>query len=169
VPVRWLAGLLLLLSTACEAASAMPSAQPTPAVWWHSGDPPPAVAKAPPAGVTAPIEDPINAWSTPRRDVAADAPIEERLLAILRRNLRRRGLSPELLAGPTAVVPTRDHPDAELAIEGAEATELAASWPQGAALILTGAGRWWVWEYGSTAPADALARQLQAQAGTRGL
>jgi hypothetical protein len=166
VPVRWLAGLLLLLSTACEAA---PAAQPTPAVWWHSGDPPPAVAKAPSASFTAPIEDPSDLWSTPRRDVAVGAPIEERLLTILRRNLRRRGLAPELLAGPTAVVPTRDHPDAELAIEGAEATELAASWPQGAALILTSAGRWWVWEYGSTAPADALARQLQAQAGTRGL
>jgi hypothetical protein len=167
VPVRWLAGLLLLL-TACEAAAATP-AQSTPAVWWHSGDPPPAVAKAPPAAITAPIDEPTDVWSTPRRDVAPGAPIEERLLAILRRNLRRRGLAPELLAGPTAVVPTRDHPDAELAIEGAEATELAASWPQGAALILTGAGRWWVWEYGSTAPADALARQLQAQAGTRGL
>jgi hypothetical protein len=161
VPVRWLAGLLLLLLTACEGAPT-PSAQPTPAVWWHSGDAPPAVAKAP-------LEDPTGGWSTPRRDVAVEAAIEERLLAILRRNLRRRGLSPELLAGPTAVIPTRDHPDAELAIEGAEATELAASWPQGAGLILTSAGRWWVWEYGSTAPADALARQLQAQAGTRGL
>jgi hypothetical protein len=157
---------LAILLVGCDAAAA--PAQPTPAIWWHSGDPPPAVAQAPPAGFTALVED-LAVTGAPRGDGAATAPLEDRLLAILRRNLRRRGLAPELVAGPTAVVPTRDHPDAELAIEGAEAVELAASWPQGAALILTGAGRWWVWEYGSTAPADALARQLQAQAGTRGL
>lgn len=152
--------MLVLLLAACEAA---PPAEPTPAVWWHSGDPPPAVVK-PVWQVDADTEK-----FTVMASVYGGADREERLLAILRRNLRRRGVPPELLAGPTAIVPTRDHPDAELAIEGAEAADLADSWPQGAALVLTGAGRWWVWEYGSTAPADALARQLQTQAGTRGL
>ena len=157
------AGLaLILLLAACEAAPG--PVQPTPAVWWRSGDPPPAVAKAP-----WPVDADVEKFILMTDSAAATAGREERILAILRRNLRRRGVSPELIAGPTAVVPTRDHPDAEQAIEGAEAAELANSWPQGAALVLTGAGRWWVWEYGSTAPADALARQLQAQAGTRGL
>jgi hypothetical protein len=157
---------LVLLIVGCDAAA---PAQPTPAIWWHSGDPPPAVLKAPPSTYGAPLEVPSDMWSTPRPDVPPSALVEERLLAILRRNLRRRGVPTELVIGPIAVIPTRDHPDAELAIEGSEAVELAESWPQGAALILTGAGRWWVWDYGSTAPADALARQLQAQVGTRGL
>jgi hypothetical protein len=155
------AGLaLVFLIAACEAA---PAAQPTPAVWWHSGDPPPAVAKP----VWA-----VDADSEKFADLAANRPPaasqEEQLLAILRRNLRRRGVPAELLSGPTVVVPRRDHPDAEMAIEGAEEAELARSWPQGAALVLTAAGRWWVWEYGSMAPADALARSLQTQAGARG-
>ena len=157
--MHWLAAGLLLV--ACEAGT--PAAQPTPAVWWHSGDPPPAVTK-PVWQVDADTEK-FTVMARP----SGGADQEERLLAILRRNLRRRGLAAELLAGPTVVVPGRDHPDAELAIEGTEAAELANSWPQGAALVLTGAGRWWVWEYGSMAPADALARQMQAQAGTRGL
>jgi hypothetical protein len=157
------AGLaLVLLLVGCEAGAM--TAQPTPAVWWHSGDPPPAVQKP----VWA-----VDADAEKFADLAANraptASQEEQILAILRRNLRRRGLSAELLAGPTLIVPRRDHPDAEIAIEGAEEAELAGSWPQGAALVLTGAGRWWVWEYGSMAPADALARSLQAQAGTRGL
>ena len=152
----------MLLLVACEAGP--PPPQPTPAVWWHSGDPQPAVAKP----VWA-----IDADAEKFADLAANrapgANAEEQIRAILRRNLRRRGVSAELLAGPTVVVLRRDHPDAEMAIEGAEAVELASSWPQGAALVLTGAGRWWVWEYGSMAPADALAKSLQAQAGNRGL
>jgi hypothetical protein len=94
---------------------------------------------------------------------------EERFIAILRRSLRRRGLGTEIAAGPMAVVPSADHPDAEVAIEGPEAGELAASWPSGAALVATAGGRWWVWDYGSTAPADGLARELAARVGTRGL
>src|SRR5687767_3099090 len=74
------AGLaLVLLLAACEAGPR--PAQPTPAVWWHSGDPPPAVAKP----VWA-----IDADAEKFAELAAGrAPVanaEEQILAILRRN-----------------------------------------------------------------------------------
>ncbi|TAK22675.1 MAG: hypothetical protein EPO26_10430 [Chloroflexota bacterium] len=93
---------------------------------------------------------------------------EDSAIAIVRRSLRRRGFGLDVAGGPMAVVLDRHHPDAAAAIEGGEAIELASAWPSDASIVLTAAGRWWVWEYGAVAPADSQARTLASQAsGTR--
>jgi hypothetical protein len=129
----------------------------------------PSRAAEPPTEALPSEEPPTRLVGQPIVADQSAAQREERAIAILRRSLRRRGLGAEVVAGPMAVVPSRDHPDAELALEGPEAGELAAAWPSGAALVATAGGRWWVWEYGSTAPADELARALASRVGTRGL
>jgi hypothetical protein len=77
-------------------------------------------------------------------------------LAALRVVLRQRGVEPTVTSGPIVAWPPPDHPDAAQA--DAPATPDGRSWPEGAWLLETTAGQWWVSRHLVVLAADDAAR-----------
>jgi hypothetical protein len=95
----------------------------------------------------APTEAPF-AWSS------------EQSIAALRSALRSQPFMEDAVEGPMVVLEPDDylHRDRGALV----ATDPRDWWPDGAVLVETHAGRWWVWPGGAIAPADAAARVLAA-------
>lgn len=130
------AGAVALITVSASQAQVFPPIFPRPAA-------PPAVAPAP----------------------AERAPIAELpQVATMRKLLAGRGFGADVTAGPmVAYAPGEARPfensiDAEMGILPAGAFQPEA-W-----LIETGAGRWWLWDYGAAAPADRRAEMEEAGA-----
>jgi hypothetical protein len=133
---------------------------------------PPALPAAPAAPAPPPIAPAVrNDADAPAAHYHARAaqtpgfdPEEEMAAAALRLLLRERGLGADVLGGPMAVVP----PGSVGAFSPGHDPELDAPLSVGphlgAFLVQTGAGRWWVWEYGAVAPADQRAAVHDAHA-----
>jgi hypothetical protein len=77
-------------------------------------------------------------------------------VAALRAILRRRGYPESIVRGPMAAWSPGGKELAAAGIVGdAELDELLAEpWPAEAWLVCTDVGCWWVWSYGTAAPAD---------------
>jgi hypothetical protein len=147
-----LAAALTVAAVTAASAQLLPPALPAPPV--APAPPPTGPAFRGDAGIPA---APVGlayyhavAAQTPGFD-----PEEETAASALRLLLRGRGLGPDVLAGPVAVEPPGS-PELGAPLPGG---------PQpGALLVQTGAGRWWVWNYGATAPADQRAAVHDAHA-----
>ena len=124
-------GLALAMVSALQAQIAPPFV-PRPA--------PPAVAPAP----------------------AERAPIAELpQIATMRKLLVGRGFGPDVTAGPMTALRPGEATPLDFARDGEIDAMLPAGLQVEAWLIETNAGRWWLWDYGATTPADQRAETYQ--------
>jgi hypothetical protein len=109
---------------------------------------------APPAVAPAPAE----------RAPVAELP----QVATMRKLLAGRGFGADVTAGPMIALPPGQATPLDFERDG----EIDAMLPSGlqaeAWLIETNAGRWWLWDYGATAPADQRAETYQTHAQRHG-
>jgi predicted metal-binding membrane protein len=103
------------------------------------------------AAATVRVDPPLTASVAPGTWRAADA------VAALRSSLGGRGATDRLVRGRMEA--SRFDPALEIA--PGERAKADLTWPAEAWLVTTADGRWWVWEYGATAPADAAALRFE--------
>ena len=110
--------------------------------------------------------------SLPRFAAAEGAPAwlddESWAISTLRRQLRRRGFDPDVTAGPMLALPPGQ---ASLLDFGPDEPSglLDTGLQPDAWLVLTNAGRWWLWETGAAAPADRAAEWARDHSPRRAL
>ena len=161
-----------LLATAAAAAGlTVAAATATAQVLPPASLPPPAVSAPRPAAAQVGIaahytrlrSDPLLA------PLASDGSAEGLATGALRVLLRDRGFGPDVTAGPmTAMAPSVGLADRWLSSQDELDALVGPDQPE-AWLIQTDAGRWWLWESGAAAPADARAEVYQTHATRRAL
>jgi hypothetical protein len=108
----------------------------------------PPVRPLPAPPVAAPVE--------PAPTRVLDQHPEPREVTSLRKLLADRGFGPSVAEGPMLYQGSDGASNFDYVVD-AEADPLIGHDPAGAWLVWTAAGRWYVWDYGAAAPADARA------------
>src|SRR5262245_35935478 len=130
------AGTLAFLAVSASQAQVVPPFLPRPAA-------PPAVAPAP---------------------AAEPSPAGASAIPTLRRLLAGRGFGADVVAGPMLELPPGQATAERFGGDGELDAPLGYGIQAEAWLVETEAGRWWLWETGTAAPADQRAEVYQAHA-----